>query len=81
MDIKNEIIRTIEVLIDKKISSNPTDIPTVIRGVRGDKYVVNVDGAEYLVKDGINLHPTVGMAVWLHCPNGKIGAAYIAAKR
>lgn len=81
MDIKKEIIKTIEVLIDKKISSTPLDIPTVILGVRGDKYLVNVDGANYYVKDGVNINPKIGSAVWLHCPNGKIGAAYICAKR
>ncbi len=81
MDIKNEIIKTIEVLIDKKISSTPTDIPTVVVGVRGDKYQVNIDGATYYVKDGVGIAPKIGTAVWLRCPNGDIKAAYIAARR
>lgn len=81
MDIKNEIIKTIELLIDKKIQSSPTDIPTVILGVEKDKYRVKINGADYRVSDGILLHPTVGTKVWIHCPNGNISQAYIAAKR
>lgn len=81
MDIKNEIIKTIELLIDKKLSSNPVDIPTVVLGVLKEKYRVNVNGVDYYVSDGIMLHPAIGTKVWLHCPNGKIADAYIAAKR
>lgn len=81
MDIQNEIIQAIDILIQKRVSSTPMDIPTVVLGVDGDTYKVNIDGIEYSVKDGINLNPTVGTKVWLHCPNGKINQAYIAAKR
>jgi hypothetical protein len=81
MDIKNEIIKTIELLIDKRLNSNPVDIPAVVLGTHKDKYKVNIDGADYYVKDGILLHPTIGTKVWVHCPNGKITEAYIAAKR
>ncbi len=81
MDIKQEIIATIELLIDKKISSAPSDIPAVVLGVRRDKYHVNINGVDYYLKDGVNLNPKIGTAVWIHCPNGKLNAAYIAAKR
>lgn len=81
MDIQNEIIKTIEIMVAKRVSSTPMDIPTVVIGVEGDYYKVNIDGADYSVKDGINLNPTVGTKVWVHLPNGKINQAYIAAKR
>lgn len=82
MDIKTEIIKTIELLIDKKIKNNPMDIPTVILGVTSKgEYKVNIDGVDYFVNDGILLRPSVGTKVWLHCPNGKISDAYIAARR
>ncbi len=81
MNVKQEIIRTIEILIDKKIDSSPTDIPTIVLGQSGRKYKVQIDGVERLVPDGINLCPTAGTKVWLRCPNGKIQDAYIAAKR
>ena len=81
MDIQNEIIQAIEIMVAKRVSSTPMDIPTVVIGVDRDYYKVNIDGAEYSVKDGINLNPTVGTKVWVHLPNGKINQAYIAAKR
>jgi len=81
MDIQNEIIQAIDILIKKRLPVTRVDIPTVILGVQGDKYKVNIDGVDYNVKDGIGLNPTVGTKVWVHLPNGKINQAYIAAKR
>lgn len=81
MDIKNEIIRTIEILIDQRVPKGIQDIPTIILGTKGNKYIVKIDGVERLVKDGVRLHPSKGQAVWVHCPNGKISEAYISAFR
>lgn len=81
MDIQNEIIQAIDILIQKRLPTTRMDIPTVVLGVEGDKYRVNIDGIDYNVKDGVNINPTIGTKVWLHCPNGKINQAYIAAKR
>ena len=81
MDIQNEIIQAIDILIRKRIPSAPMDIPTVVLGVDGDTYKVNIDGHDYNVKDGVNINPTIGTKVWVHLPNGKINQAYIAAKR
>lgn len=81
MDIQNEIIQAIDILIQKRVSSAPMDIPTVVLGVNGDTYKIIIDGIEYNVRDGVNINPTVGTKVWVHCPNGKINQAYIAAKR
>lgn len=81
MGIQDEILQAIEIMIQKRVPSAPMDIPTVVTGVDGDTYKVNIDGSDYNVKDGINLNPTVGTKVWVHLPNGKINQAYIAAKR
>ena len=81
MDIQNEIIQTIDILIAKRVSTAPMDIPTVVIGVDRDLYKVSIDGYEYNVKDGVGINPTVGTKVWVHLPNGKINQAYIAARR
>ncbi len=81
MDIKAELIKTIELLIDQRVPKTVSDIPTIVLGVKGNKYLVKIDGVERYVKDGVQLHPTIGTAVWLHLPNGKISDAYIAALR
>lgn len=81
MDIQSEIIQAIEVLIKKNLPPSRLDIPTVVLGIEGDTYLVQIDGGQYYVKDGINLNPTIGTKVWVHLPNGKINQAYIAAKR
>ena len=81
MDIQNEIIQAIDILIKKRLPVAQVDIPTVILGTQGDKYKVNIDGADYYVKDGIGLNPTAGTKVWVHLPNGKMNQAYIAARR
>jgi len=81
MDIQNEIIQAIEILIKKNLPPSRLDIPTVIIGIEGDKYLVQIDAGQYYVRDGINLNPTIGTKVWVHLPNGNINQAYIAAKR
>lgn len=81
MDIQSEILQAIEILIKKNLPPSKVDIPTVVIGIEGDRYLVQVDAGQYRVKDGINLNPTIGTKVWLHLPNGNINQAYIAAKR
>ncbi len=81
MDIQNEIIQAIEILIKKNLPPSRLDIPTVVLGIEGDTYLVQIDSGNYYVKDGINLNPTIGAKVWVHLPNGKINQAYISAKR
>ena len=82
---KQEIIQTIKITVQKEIqklkSSVPRDVPSVVTGISGNKYKVNIDGGEYWIKDGIGLGLTVGMSVWVHVPNGKYTQAFIMAKR
>lgn len=58
------------------------DVATVVAEVKNNKYKVTIDGAEYWLKDGVGITGlSTGTPVWVHLPNGKIGDAYIAAKR
>ena len=52
---------------------------TKTRG-RKTRYRVQMDGAEYLVSDGIGLKPEPNTRVWVHIPNGNLENAYIAAQ-
>ena len=80
---RQEIIQTVENIVNghlKNINAS-RDVPSVVTAISGDKYKVNIDGGDYWVKDDIGLGLTVGMAVWVHVPNGKLGNAYVCAKR
>lgn len=83
LTFKEEIILTIENIVNKHVKNIiiSNDIPTVVTEISGDKYKVSIDGVEHWVKDGVNISPTVGMSVWVHVPNGKLGNAYVCAKR
>ena len=67
MSIQEEIIKTVEIIVQKymtklKISR---DVVCVITDISGDKYKINIDGTNYWVKDGIGLNLTVGTQVWI----------------
>lgn len=83
MSIQDELIKTIEIIVNRKINNivQSRDVATVVTEINGDKYKVNIDGGDYWIKDGVNISPTIGMAVWVHVPNGKLGNAYVCAKR
>lgn len=51
--------------------------------ISSDKYKVTINKIDYWVKDGVNINPTVGTAVWVRMPNGNhsMNDAYICAKR
>lgn len=83
MTLREEIIQTVENIVNghlKKLTIG-NDVPSVVTGISGDKYKVAINNGEYWVKDGVNISPTVGMAVWVHVPNGKYTQAFIMAKR
>ena len=84
MSIKDEIKQAIRVTVQKEIqklkSKMTRDVPSVVTAISGDKYKVDIDGMDYWVKDGIGLGLTVGMGVWVHVPNGKLGNAYVIGK-
>ena len=82
MNIQDEIIKTIKMMVSKEIENQRNlSVASVVTEVKGNKYKVIVDGAEYWVKDGVNINPTVGMAVWLYKPNGNMNNMFIMAKK
>ena len=82
MNIQEEIFRSIENIANKNPSPKKMDIPTIILGVEGtNKYKVNIDGSDKIVKDGIGLNIKVGDMVWVHAMNGNLGELYIISRR
>ena len=87
MDIQDEIYQAIENIVSRCIAKqNLTQhvAGAVVRTPASEndkKYTVSVRGAEYKVKDGVNIQPSVGMAVWICVPNGNWGDAYICARK
>lgn len=67
MSIQDEIISTIEIIVQKHLSKLkiPRDVVSVVTAISGDKYKINIDGTDYWVKDGIGLNLTVGTHVWV----------------
>lgn len=83
-DINKAIIESIEMIVDKRLEKLIyNDRMAVVTGTqtkgRRTKYKVLMDGAEYLVSDGVNLAPSVNTKVWVHLPNGSLENAYISA--
>lgn len=81
MDIQEEIIKTINVMIAKKLekSNISTDVASVVQEINGNKYKVLVNGVKIWVKNGCNISLSVGTPVWVHIPNGNINDAFILA--
>ena len=83
MDIQNEIIRTIELMVDKIFEKKKVcrTIPSVIQEVDGDLYKVRINGGDFWLKSGTNLTLAKGKAVWVHIPDSNITNAFIIAYR
>ena len=82
MNIQDEIIKTIKLMVSKEVENQKNlSVASVVTEVKDNKYKVIVDGSTYWVKDGVNLNPTIGTAVWLYKPNGNINQMFIMAKR
>lgn len=84
MSIQQEFLKSIEIYVKEAILKyiNP-EIASVVEEINGSEYIVSIDGNRFAVKDGVNLQPSVGTAVWVRCPYGKgnMTGAYIAARR
>lgn len=86
MNIQREILRTIEVIVQKAIEdlNIPRDVPTIIKeqDLKGN-YLVTIDGSDYWVKDGVGLGVLAPMtSVWVHIPySDNLSSAFIIAKR
>ena len=83
MDIQKEIINTIDLLIEKRLSklAISRDIPSVVTDIDGDTYIVNINGGKQKIKCGTNITLTKGSPIWVHVPNGDFSKAFILAKR
>lgn len=82
MQFKDEIMKTIEIMVNKAIDKRTPifDKASVVLEIKNNKYRVSIDGADYWLKDGVNINPTVGMRVWVRIPHNRMHEAYICAK-
>ena len=84
LDIQEEIFKSIETIVQKVIEQSHLTqvVASVVVDQKRDKYVVTINGTNYIVKDGIgfnDLHRS--SPVWVTVPNGDYTKAYISAKR
>ena len=83
MSIQDEIIRTIETIVEKYLRKTniSQDVTTVVTAISGDKYKVRINTSEYWVKNGVGIELSIGSQVWVHIPNGKLNDMFIMAKK
>ena len=84
LNIQEEIFKSIETIVQKILEkSNITKVvPSIVIDTKGSKYVVTINGTNYVVEDGIgfsDLHRS--SPVWVTVPSGDFSKAYISAKR
>ncbi len=81
MDLSQDIFETISFAIDKIMQPyRNQDVMASIKNIQSGKYIVQINGKEYALYDGVGLSLKIGDSVWVHKPNGNIHEAYICAK-
>ena len=84
MTIKDEIIKTIEIMVNKeikKIKADKTHL-SIITSVENGKYVVTLNGSEHKVKCAIpNVELKTGQQVWVTVPCGDLKRMFISGVR
>ena len=86
MGVKDELLDTIEMMVKKSLdkysqgSQNRVE-PCIVTDIVSGRYKVNIDGADYLVKDSVGLGVKIGTQVWVMIPNGNVGQGFVFAKR
>lgn len=80
MTIKDEIKQSIRMIVKKEIQNLniSRDVTAVVMEIKGDKYKVSIDGADYWLKDGIGLNLNVGTQVWVRIVGNE---KYIASRK
>lgn len=80
MTLKDEIKQAINTIVKKEIQklNISRDVTSVVMDVKGDKYKVSIDGADYWLKDGIGLSLTIGTHVWVRIVGNE---KYIASRK
>ena len=84
LKLQDELIQTIEILINKSINktaSQGRDVVAVISEIENNKYKVIIDGIDYWLKDGIGLNLAVGMPVWVRIAGKGSNNMYIASRK
>lgn len=83
MSIQDEIINTVETIVQKYLNKQKLsqDVATVVTAISGDKYKVKINNSEYWVKNGVGIELGVGNQVWVHIPNNSLKDMFIMAKR
>lgn len=77
MDINNEILDAIEIIVDKKIRENMTQIyQGVCTGTSGNNCIVTINGKNNTVQ-WYGSTPTVGTVYRVFVPNGNMSTAFI----
>lgn len=79
MNIQDEIINSIDIMVQKAIEkSQPTTTRRgVVTGVENGKYQVSIDGTTVSVYDSVGCNPKIGDGVFVQTPNGSLINAFI----
>ena len=81
MSIKEQILKSIETILDAKLrryNADKTLLSVVVSVENNDKYVVLLDGSKYTVKCSLpNADLRVGQSVWIKIPNGNFNSKHI----
>lgn len=86
MEFVDEIYKTVETMIQRyfsklNISNQKAGVVIEVIDENKAKYKVRINGADYIIKDGINLHPEINTSVWVCLPNNDWNQAYICARK
>lgn len=83
MNIQEEILNSMQIMIDKSLEKATTTktIPSVVEGISNNKYVVTIDGNRCEIYDSVGCNPTIGKGVWVQIPNGDLKKAFITGLR
>ena len=81
MNFKQEILKSIQILIDKKIGDYKADktFLSIIKNITNKGYVIlDQSGSEHTVKCCIpNVELKIGQSVWVKIPMGEINKIHI----
>lgn len=79
MDIQNEIIQTIDLMIEKRLDDKnlPRMVQSVVVGSGKRGYICSINGSERTIPCVSGLTLTPGLSVWICIPNGEISKAFI----
>lgn len=85
-DIKKELVELIETVVDRKFQEykkKQTSVRPVVayKPVGDNKYLINLDGYQYKVWNGIGVDLEECQRVWLMIPHGRMEDMFICGLR